>query len=43
MIVGTMLCTGRGVQQDKKEGSKWFLKANEGEQLPFSLEDAGCE
>jgi TPR repeat protein len=41
--VGMMLCAGKGVARDKVEGSKWFLKANEGQKVPFSLEAGGCK
>lgn len=43
MNVGMMLCAGKGVPLDKIEGSKWFLKANEGQKMPFSLKQGGCE
>lgn len=43
MNVGMMLCAGRGVPRDKAEGSKWFLKANEGQKAPFSLKEGGCQ
>jgi TPR repeat protein len=42
MLVGVMLCSGKGTPQDKVEGSKWFLKSQEGQKVPFSLKDAGC-
>jgi Sel1 repeat len=43
MNVGMMLCAGKGVPRDKGEGTKWFLKANEGQKVPFSLKDGGCK
>ncbi|MEN3276324.1 MAG: uncharacterized protein V7631_2114 [Massilia sp.] len=41
--VGMMLCAGKGVALDKREGAKWFRKANKGQRAPFSLKDGACE